>query len=117
MGSSCSRPTRVHALRPPADEPGSPWVMYTEDSSEIVYYYNFRTGDYTYEEKVCDWHLVVMENLSWWHNVRTGETRWDPPGAPTPLEPSLDAIVRYVANATQAPLVNATDLPVAAVVA
>ena len=117
MGTACSRPTRVHALRPPAHEPGSPWIMYTEENTDVVYYYNFRTGDYTYDERVCDWHLVLREGVSWWYNVRTGESRWNPPTTPTPLEPSMDAILRYVTTMGNSPVASATDLPVATVMA
>ena len=117
MGGTCGRSARVQALRPPENEAGSPWVMYTEEGTDAVYYYNFRTGDYTYDERVCDWHLVLRDGVSWWQNARSGESRWDPPSAPTPMEPSMDAILRYVSTMSRSPVVHATDLPVATVVA
>ena len=90
--------------------------MYKEEGTDTVYYYNYRTGDYTYEERVCDWHLVLSDGVSWWQNARSGESRWDPPSAPTPLEPSIDAIFRYMSTMSQTPVAHITDLPVATVV-
>ena len=54
---------------------------------------------------------------NWWHNVRTFESRWDPPTTPTPVEPSIDALLRYVATMSQAPVASTGELPVAALVA
>lgn len=85
MGSGCSSPSVVVPALPTV-EPGSPWILWSDDE-DIEYYYNFRTGAYTQEERQCDWHQCYDEYNSayYWANSATGETSWNGPCQPPEL--------------------------------
>ena len=105
MGSGCSS-NRAVAVVPgdeppvPASDPGSPWIQWADDD-DVAYYYNFRTGSYTHEEKPCDWYQYCDEagNVYWANHV-TGETRWtgpcQPPALPLLFQAMHDVLERYV---------------------
>ena len=117
MGGACTRSSQVHASPPPLEEPGSAWIAHTEEDG-TVYYYNYRDGSYTYEPQHCDWSRICDDwhDHAWWYNARTRESRWDPPAIPTPLEPSIDALLRFVLTMRNAPVHDVGDLPVATIV-
>ena len=93
MGSACSTP-RV-APSGPDGEPGSAWTQW-EDGDGNMYYYNFRTGNYTYEPKECDWYEMRDENDQlYWMNVATGETSWNGPCQP-PEALALQTVIEQV---------------------
>lgn len=80
MGSACTTPRIVPSE--PDGEPGSAWTQW-EDGDGNIYYYNFRSGNYTYEPKQCDWYEMRDEHdQSYWMNVATGETSWNGPCQP-----------------------------------
>ena len=80
MGSACTTPRIVPSR--PEGEAGSAWTQW-EDGEGNVYYYNFRTGNYSYEIKQCDWYEMVDDNgQHYWANIATGETSWDGPCQP-----------------------------------
>ena len=77
MGSGCST-VRVS----PEGDPGSAWTQW-EDGDGNIYYYNFRSGNYTYEPKECDWYEMVDDDgESYWMNMVTSETSWNGPCQP-----------------------------------
>ena len=77
MGSACTTPRIVPTQ--PQGEPGSAWTQW-EDGDGQIYYYNFRTGNYTYEIKECDWYEMVDDaGQSYWMNLVTQETSWEVP--------------------------------------
>tara|TARA_B100001094_G_C17880342_1_gene646572 strand:- start:213 stop:551 length:339 start_codon:yes stop_codon:yes gene_type:complete len=66
----------------PQGEPGSAWTQW-EDGDGQIYYYNFRTGNYSYDRKECDWYEMVDDaGQSYWMNLVTQETSWDGPCQP-----------------------------------
>ena len=61
-------------------ESSSPWLEY-QDENGNVYWYNYMTGNYTYEPQRCDWSYETYEDAfdGVWYNRITGEMRNMPP--------------------------------------
>ena len=120
MGSGCST-SRVTRIVPgePDGEPGSAWTQW-QDGEGNVYYYNFRTGNYSYETKQCDWYEIVDEDgQPYWANIVTGETSWDGPCQPPEalaLQQVMESLIGQIHVAlptSQASAVPDADPPVA----
>ena len=95
---------------------GSSWIMFQDDNGDH-YWFNFETGNSTYEEQQCDWVCDVETNIygDLWRNVVTGEMRPSPPTAISVGEAAILQALTSLAEASSAG--QLPSVPVATAVA